>query len=173
MESGGRRAGIQKGTELTESDLYPQIEKWLNNYLTDKYPKFHVETTYRSASRKLESVLREYGLKFSHTLFLNIKVDLLGMLRNKEKEELVFVEVKDAQLTLKDLGQLWGYTQLLNPLESFLISSIGLGTLNELYYTLNRRDLFVYGSKRERIMRAAVWLKDNGSLDYGSMVPRS
>lgn len=158
---------------MGESDLYPSIEKWLNNYLRERYPKFQVKTTYRSSTRTLENVLREFGLNISRALLLNIKIDVLGILRYGTQEELVFVEVKDDTLTLKDLGQLWGYTQLINPLESFLISPKGLGTLSELYNTLKRRDLFAYGTKRERIMRVAVWLENNGSIDYGSMIPHS
>jgi hypothetical protein len=117
--------------------------------------------------------MREYGLNISRALLLNIKIDILGILRDDKREELVFVEVKDDLLTLKDLGQLWGYTQLINPVESFLISSKGLGLLGELYNTLKRRDLFVYGSKRERTMKAALWLKSSNSIDYASMIPRS
>jgi hypothetical protein len=159
--------------EISESELYPSIENWLNGYLRDRYRKYQVETTYKSATHTLENVMREYGLNISRALLLNIKIDILGILRDDKREELVFVEVKDDLLTLKDLGQLWGYTQLINPVESFLISSKGLGLLGELYNTLKRRDLFVYGSKRERTMKAALWLKSSNSIDYASMIPRS
>ncbi|WP_298279519.1 hypothetical protein [Ferroplasma sp.] len=164
---------MEKVIEISEADLYPSIEMWLNGYLKDKYPKYQIETTYKSATHKLENVLRYYNLNVSRTLLLNIKIDILGILTYNKQQELVFVEVKDNLLTLKDLGQLWGYTQLLNPLESFLISSKGLGTIGELYNTLNRRDLFVYGTKKERIMRAAYWQINNNSIDYTSMVPHS
>lgn len=160
-------------SEIGESELYPHIEKWLNGYLRDRYPDYQVETTYKSATHTLENILREYHLNISRALLLNIKIDILGILRDDKRQELVFVEVKDNLLTLKDLGQLWGYTQLINPVESFLISSKGLGPIGELYNTLNRRDLFVYGIRRERIMKAALWLKNSNSIDYASMIPRS
>ncbi|MEM0050520.1 MAG: hypothetical protein QXV17_11355 [Candidatus Micrarchaeaceae archaeon] len=158
---------------MSEKDLYPEIENWLNNYLSGKYVGYQVETTHGSATRKLENVLREFGLNFSDAILLNVKVDVVGILRNQKKEELVFVEVKEKALTLKDLGQLWGYTQLINPLESFLISPQGLGILSELYNTLGRRDLFVYGQKSEREMKAAQWLQSEKSIDYLTMIPKS
>ena len=158
---------------MSEIDLYPAIEGWLNKYLREKYPKYKVETTYKSSTHTLEDVMRGYGIRLSKAYLLNIKIDILGILKNSNHEELVFVEVKDALLTLKDLGQLWGYTQLINPIESFLISSKGLGILSEIYTTLNRRDLFVYGTKRERTMKAAVWSNNSGSIDYSSLIPHS
>ncbi len=158
---------------MSESDLYPAIEEWLNKYLTERYPQYHVETTYKSSSHTLENILREYGIKLNKAYLLNIKIDILGILSNHKHHELVFVEVKDALLTLKDLGQLWGYTQLINPIESFLISSRGLGVLSDIYNTLKRRDLFVYGTKQERTMKAAVWSNASGSIDYTSLIPHS
>ncbi len=158
---------------MSEKDLYPDIEKWLNKYLLDKYPQYQVDTTHHSSTRTLENVLREFGINFSEALLLNIKVDIIGILQNRRGEELVFVEVKEKAITLKDLGQLWGYTQLVNPLESFLISPKGIGVLSELYNTLGRRDLFVYGAKSERIMRAAQWFQSSESIDYRSMIPKS
>ena len=117
--------------------------------------------------------MREHGINLSKAYLLNIKIDILGILRKKNNIELVFVEVKDAMLTLKDLGQLWGYTQLINPIESFLISSKGLGVLSEIYNVLNRRDLFVYGSKGERTMKAAKWSINSKSIDYSTLIPHS
>ncbi|MCW1294229.1 MAG: hypothetical protein QXP07_00085 [Candidatus Parvarchaeum sp.] len=158
---------------MSENDLYPAIEEWLNRYLREKYPKYQVETTYKSSTHTLENMLREYGIRLSRAYLLNIKIDIIGILKDKNREELVFVEVKDALLTLKDLGQLWGYTQLINPIESFLISSKGLGILAEIYTTLNRRDLFVYGTKHEKTMKAAVWSAASRSIDYSTLIPHS
>lgn len=158
---------------MSEKDFYPDIEKWLNKYLLDKYPLYHVETTHSSSTRTLENVLREFDINFSEALLLKIKIDIIGILQSKRREELVFVEVKENALTLKDLGQLWGYTQLINPLESFLISPKGTGVLGELYNTLGRRDLFVYGTNSEKIMKVAQWVQSAKSIDYHTMVPKS
>ncbi|MHB1507494.1 MAG: hypothetical protein ACYCUZ_05495 [Cuniculiplasma sp.] len=158
---------------MSEIDLYPSIEVWLNKHLKEKYPNYDVETTYKSSTHTLENVMREHGINLSKAYLLNIKIDILGILRKKNNIELVFVEVKDAMLTLKDLGQLWGYTQLINPIESFLISSKGLGVLSEIYNVLNRRDLFVYGSKGERTMKAAKWSINSKSIDYSTLIPHS
>lgn len=86
--------------------------------------------------------------------------------------KLVFVEVKDKPLTLKDLGQLWGYSQLIDPIESFLISSKGLGSLNYILNVLNREDLLFYGKKRERMMRVCKWDEKRQSIDYFTLIPK-
>ena len=60
---------------------------------------------------------------------LLIKVDILGIIQQKTDFQLGFVEVKTNSLNLMDIGQLWGYTKLVNPVESYLVSLEGLGTL--------------------------------------------
>ncbi|MHB1492800.1 MAG: hypothetical protein ACYCSG_00085 [Thermoplasmataceae archaeon] len=157
----------------SERDLYPSIELWLKRYLVEKYPGFTVETTFQSSNIKLGDVLRKEGLRYSNALLLNIKIDIVGILKKNEQVQLVLVEVKKNQLSLKDLGQLWGYTQLINPIESFLISPVGLGAISELYHVLKRRDIFLYGLKREKTMRVALWDAARKSIDYSSIIPKS
>jgi len=93
-------------------------------------------------------------------------------LRRGDDYKLIFVEVKDAELTLKDLGQLWGYTQLINPIESFLISPKGLGVLSHLFNVLKREDLLKYGLRENKFMRVAKWDKNRKSIDYASIIPK-
>lgn len=82
------------------------------------------------------------------------------------------MEVKNQPLTLADLGQLWGYTQLINPVESFLISPDGLGTLEYLFKVLKREDLLVYGLKKEKMMRLCKWDSQRKSIDYATLIPK-
>jgi len=103
---------------------------------------------------------------------LSIKIDVIGILKKGNDVKLVFVEVKDKPLTLIDLGQLWGYTQLIDPIESFLISSKGLGCLEYLFKVLKREDLLYYGPKREKMMKVAKWDVRRKSIDYDSLIPK-
>jgi len=155
-----------------EEQLYPEIQKWLEQYLSDKYCGYKITTTYDTSRRYLDVVLKEQGINCKESVGLNIKVDIVGILKRGDNYKLVFVEVKDKDLNLKDLGQLWGYTQLINPMESYLISSTGLGTLSPLFNVLNREDLLRYGINEDNFMRVAKWDSDRKSIDYSTIVPK-
>jgi len=155
-----------------EEELYPEIKEWLQNYLNGKYRGYTIETTYETSRRNLDVVLKSKGIECKEAIGLNIKVDIVGILRRGNEFKLVFVEVKDKELTLKDLGQLWGYTQLLNPIESFLISSKGLGRLSHLFNVLRREDLLKYGIKSNKFMQIAKWDKRRKSIDYAGLIPK-
>ncbi len=155
-----------------EARLYPDIEKWLENYLRDKYKRWNVETTYKTCTIALDVVLKGKGIEMKEAIGLGIKVDIVGILTRESEVKLALVEVKDKPLTLRDLGQLWGYTQLLNPVESFLISSRGLGTLIYILRVLKREDLLVFGPKRENMMKIAEWDERRKSIDYATLIPK-
>jgi len=156
-----------------EEKLYPEIKEWLQNYLTDKYKSYNIETTYETSRRNLDVVLNSKGIQSKEAIGLQIKIDIVGILKRGDDFKLVFVEVKDTELTLKDLGQLWGYTQLIDPVESFLISSKGLGRLSHLFNVLKREDLLKFGTKINKFMQLAKWDKGRKSIDYSSLTPKT
>lgn len=155
-----------------EEKLYPEIKEWLQQYLTDRYKGYTIETTFETSRRNLDAVLKSKGIDCKEAIGLNIKVDVVGILKRGTEYKLVFVEVKDVELTLKDLGQLWGYTQLINPVESFLVSPKGLGALSHLFNVLKREDLLRYGLRENKFMRVAKWDKTRKSVDYASLIPK-
>lgn len=155
-----------------EEMLYPEIEKWLQNYLTDKYKGYTIETTYETSRRNLDVVLKSKGINCKEAIGLQIKIDIVGILKRGNDFKLVFVEVKDTNLTLKDLGQLWGYTQLIDPVESFLISSKGLGRLSHIFNVLKREDLLKFGTGVNKFMQISKWDKRRNCIDYSSLTPK-
>lgn len=155
-----------------ELELYPEIEIWLKGYLQSKYSKYDVQTTHESHRLNLETVLRKFGLDPTLAIGLNIKIDVLGILRQTDEYKLAFVEVKDGELTLKDLGQLWGYSQLMDPAESFLVSSKGFGGLSKLFNVLKREDLLKYGQTGTKYMNMARWDTKRKSIDYATLIPK-
>lgn len=157
---------------MSEEDLYPEIEGWLNKYLSEKYKGYIVTTTHKTARQYLDIVLRSMGIECKEAIGLMIKVDILGILKKGDEYKFVFVEVKDVPLTLKDLGQLWGYTQLIGPIESFLISPKGIGRLGHLFNTLRREDLLRYGKNGNNLMKIAGWDVQSKSLDMETAMPR-
>lgn len=155
-----------------EELLYPEIESWLKQYLNDKYKGYDITTTHKTSKISLDAYLKALNIEIKEAIGLSVKVDIVGVLRKSENIKLVFVEIKDNPLTLKDLGQLWGYTQLINPIESFLISSEGLGSLEYILNVLKREDVLIYGTKKERMMKICKWDINRKSIDYFSLVPK-
>ena len=155
-----------------EEKLYPEIKEWLQNYLTDKYKGYTVQTTYETSRRNLDVVLKSKGIQCKEAIGLQIKIDVVGILKRGDEFKLVFVEVKDTDLTLKDLGQLWGYTQLIDPIESLLVSSKGLGRLSHLFNVLKREDVLKFGTKTNKFMQIAKWDKVRSCIDYSSLTPK-
>lgn len=124
-----------------EFELYEPMRIWLQKYLEEKYKGAKVITV-DSHARTLDVFLEEYGVidYYSQTVGLDIQIDVLGIIIQKGKPSIVFIEAKKTQLNLHDLGQLWAYCKLCDPLEAFLLSSYGLGSLNKILKNFDRKD---------------------------------
>ena len=157
---------------MKEQKLYPEIQSWLQDYLKYRYKGYKIWTTSETHKRSLEIVLKNIIPPLPEIIGLSIKIDIVGALKRGPNTRLVFVEVKNKPLTLKDLGQLWGYTQLVKPVEAFLLSSEGLGTLSYILNVLKREDLLKYGDKEKRMMRVAKWDIIRKTIDYDTLIPK-
>jgi len=133
-----------------EYELYEPMRKWLQTYLEDKYKTSKIITV-DSHSRDLYLYLEEYGIvdKYPQTVGLDIQIDVLGIICRGKTTSLAFIEAKKTQLNLHDLGQLWAYCKLCNPAEAFLLSSVGLGSLNKILNNLSRTDLLDFGDGKK------------------------
>jgi hypothetical protein len=104
---------------------------------------------------------------------VDIQIDVLAIAKKKENVKLFFIEAKKTQLTLRDLGQLWSYCKLVVPEESFLMSSLGLGSLNKLLNAFRREDLLDFGDgKKIKKMKIAKWDIRTNAPDMVSMIPK-
>ena len=157
-----------------EIELYEPMRIWLQQYLEDKYKNSEIITVDAHA-KTLDSFLQEYGVLeyYPLTVGLDIQIDVLGIIKQKNKVSLVFIEAKKTQLNLHDLGQLWAYCKLCDPLEAFLLSSHGLGSLNKLFNNLLREDLLDFGDgKLIKKMKVGKWNIMTNSIDYHSVIPK-
>jgi len=156
---------------VAEKDYYPEVEAWLNQYLKDKYKGYKVITTYEGHKHNIDVVLKKYDIDLPDAKGLNIEIDVIGILKRKEIVKLVFVEVKAVPLTLNHLGQLWGYCQLLNPDEAFLISPEGIGSLTKILFDLRRIDILQYGkNKQYKSMKVAQWDISRKNIDHSTLI---
>lgn len=157
-----------------EFELYGPMRAWLQQYLENKYKGAKV-TTIDSHARTLDTYLEQFGIidHYPQSVGLDIQIDVLGIIINKGKPNIAFIEAKKTQLNLHDLGQLWAYCKLCEPIEAFLLSSAGLGSLNKVLNNLNRQDLLDFGSgKTIKKMQVGKWDVNSKSIDYLTLVPK-
>lgn len=157
-----------------EFELYEPMRVWLQQYLEDKYRCDEVITV-DSHAKTLDGYLEQYGVLeyYPQTIGLDIQIDVLGIAKSRSKAQIFFIEAKKTQLNLHDLGQLWAYCKLCDPAEAFLLSSIGLGSLNKILNNLSRIDLLEFGDgKRIKKMQVGKWDVSKNSIDSKSLVPK-
>lgn len=157
-----------------EIELYEPMRIWLQKYLEDKYKNAEI-ITIDAHARTLDSYLQEQGVLqfYPQTVGLDIQIDVLGIIKQKDKVSIVFIEAKKTQLNLHDLGQLWAYCKLCDPAEAFLLSSRGLGSLNKIFANLLRDDLLDFGDgKKIKKMQVGRWDTSSNSIDYSTLIPK-
>lgn len=157
-----------------EFELYEPMRLWLKKYLEEKYKGWKI-TTIDSHARTLDSFLEENKViaDYPQSVGLDIQIDILGILEKGSKTNIVFIEAKKTSLNLHDLGQLWAYCKLCDPLEAFLLSSKDLGSLNKIFSNLNRIDLLEFGDgKTIKKMQVGKWDITKKTIDYGTLIPR-
>lgn len=158
-----------------EHELYLPMCKWLETYLKDKYKRKSCKIKVVDChSEYLDSILESNGVidDFPQVVGLQIQIDVLGIVKLKGKSEIIFIEAKKTKLNLHDLGQLWAYCKLCDPSEAFLLSSMGLGSLEKVLINLKREDMLDYGDgKRIKKMRVARWDILRNCIDNHSIIP--
>ena len=157
-----------------EEELYEPMRKWLQQYLEDKYKGYQIITV-DSHARTLDIYLEEYKALdlYPQTVGLDIQIDVLGIATRRNLKKIFFIEAKKTQLNLHDLGQLWAYCKLCDPEEAFLLSSLGLGSLNKILNNLSRTDLLLFGDgRRIKSMIVGKWDIGRKSVDPNSLIPK-
>ena len=157
-----------------EQELYEPMRLWFQRYLEGKYPGSTV-ITLDTSSRTLDVILEEYGVidQYPQTVGLDIQIDVLGLITRRGKTDIAFIEAKKTPLNLHHLGQLWAYCRLCDPLEAFLLSSAGMGSLSKILVNLGRQDLLNFGDgRRIKQMQVAKWDIRSNNIDQRTLVPR-
>ena len=157
-----------------EHELYEPMKNWLQIYLEGKY-KGATITTIDSHARNLDVILEELGVldQYPQVVGLDIQIDVLGIIVKKGVSQIVFIEAKKTELNLHDLGQLWAYCKLCDPAEAFLLSSLGMGSLNKILNNLGRLDLLDFGDgRRIKKMQVGKWDLNGNIIDFKTLIPK-
>jgi hypothetical protein len=159
-------------TKPREFELYPQVAAWLIQHLKASHPKARV-TAYDTHLTDLSGFLRKQKL---HQVFKDydayeIQVDVTGIVETREAARLAFVECKVGPITLRDVGQLLGYSLVARPAWSYLLSPRGLtDRLSLLLITYGRQDILAYG--KGRFIRIAAWNSERAEIDFATLIPK-
>ena len=155
-----------------EIEMYPDIIVWLKNRLQGEFGKKAKKITVLDTH---DSDLSNFIMKLNYQKFLpefttfKIRQDITGFIEYENKVDLVFVECKNAKLTLINLSQLIGYSCIALPIFSILIAPQGMGTtLNKLLTSFNRKDVLEFRPKRK--IEVLKWDKNKQDIDYMNSV---
>lgn len=157
--------------ERKELALYTPIAQWFLEFLQTKHPRASIEV-FDTHSQDLSDFLQrsKYKKYFREYSTYKIKVDIVGMVEEKESCGMAFIEVKAISLSLKDLSQLIGYCKIVCPISAFLISSRGIGVpLGMLLNNFKRLDILEYS--RNHLIRIARWDESRRSINTGTVIP--
>lgn len=160
----------------SEFELYPGMCNWLDKYLKDKFKNKSCEVFVVDChSVYLDSVLERFQViqYYPQVVGLKIEIDVLGIVKWKDKAQIYFIEAKKTVLNLQNLGQLLVYCKLCNPEEAYLLSSAGIGSLGKVLKNLNREDLLNYGAgKKIQKIRVSRWDYKRGDIDQHTIIPK-
>jgi len=152
--------------------MYEDVRSWLDDLLVDNFPKAQVITEITS-EYKLSDFLRKNGYQkyFNQHPTFEIFTDVTGIIIHDKRADLFFVECKLQKIQLKDIGQIWGYSKVANPISSLIISPNGnTPSVDTLLLTYDRTDILNYN--HNRTIKLAKWDKNKKDMDYGSIIPK-
>jgi hypothetical protein len=149
---------------MSESDLYPAVREWFRGRLAVRFRGRRVEV-YDTSRTSLSALINSRGYQafFPQSNVWDIKTDVTALILGKTND-VAFVECKIGCLTLRDVGQLLGYSIVARPVLSVLLSpqapSDPLASLLRVY---GRYDVLEYGLRGERI-RIVRWDVDQRTI---------
>ena len=151
-----------------EIEMYPDICKWLEFYLTEKFGEKAKKITVLDTH---DSYLSNFIIKLKYQKYFHefstykIQQDITGFIEYSDRVELVFVECKLNKLTLSNLSQLIGYSVIAIPSISILLSPKGMSnSLEKLLNVFNRRDILKYRPRRK--ISIIKWDIHKQDIDY-------
>ena len=157
---------------LREADLYEPVRKWFESALAHRYPRCRVKA-YDTSRARLSSFISQLGLQasFPECGVWDIKVDVTALITGKQNR-VAFVECKTNLVTLRDVGQLLGYSLVAKPVAAILLSTEPPSdTLRSLLAVYGRYDILVYDHENGSQMLVARWDLSRGGIIHGETLP--
>lgn len=155
----------------SEKEMYPEIIDWLSKYLKRLHPRSEIKAFDTSRINLCEFIRRNKLSKyFPEFETYVIKVDITAVIKDKDKCSLAFVECKLNSISLKDISQLIGYSKVVRPVFSLILSPTGISSpVNSLMNIYKRYDILTYW--KETKVRIAKWNKKTADIDAATLLP--
>jgi hypothetical protein len=158
---------------MEKSELTHKIAKWLEVFLTKKLSNSHEILDIIIPESNLSKLPNKYIKSCNNYSSWEFKSDVLGILKNKKtnKIELVLVNRSTSALSLKEIGEIYCYSKLVDSIQSFLVSLNGVS--NEVNILLledtTRNRLLNYNDDRKIIIFS--WDEKNDGINPNSIIP--
>lgn len=147
------------------------VISWLRTILKDMHPGYS-QKVFNTSRTKLQALIEREGLHDLFPLFptYEIMVDVTAILKRGQLAYLGFVECKLNPISLKDIGQLWGYAKVAQPLFALIVSPSGVSeAVRQLLQVHQRYEILDYAPARK--IRIAIWDSQRGEVPPKSVIP--
>lgn len=131
-----------------EYELYEPVKNWLNSFLSENVKTKFVRTYIGANETLCKILLREpFAGEIENLTFFDFKIDVFSVVEVKKQKRLVIVECKKDSMGLIHLGQLIGYSQIIKPWRSILLSPQGANSSLKKFISVHKMDhLLSYGT---------------------------
>jgi len=156
-----------------EKEMYKDVCEWLRIRLNNKFKKAKKIIVADTSDKVLSKWLFEIKCHqfFPDYQTYDIQVDVTGVILEKNKASLAFVECKLDKMNLRDLSQLIGYSKVACPVISILLSPRGLSdSMNLLFNVFRRNDILFYAPRKFIVI--ARWDETKKEVDMSSLIPK-
>ncbi len=154
----------------------PFVCEWLKNFLEDRHRHAAIQV-FDTSEKSLTRLIQKKNLMKnlpSDWVSWDIYVDIAGFATDERNVYTAIEECKNIPITLAHLSQLLGYSRVVLPSYSFILSPKGIAdSLKSLLLTFNRTDILSYKFNRGKIADSIIiakWDARANCLDYGSIV---
>ena len=161
-----------------EIEMYQHVITWLENFLVGKYRKHKIKV-FDTSRKSLTKLIQEQGLMQNlpnewHSW--EIFVDVTGFAITETETIIAFAECKLGFTTLDHLSQLLGYSRVVKPAHSFLLSPGGPSdNLQSLLTTFGRTDVLEYDSQKGEFGKSIVvarWDDASYHIDHNKLITK-
>ena len=155
----------------TEQELYGPVRAWFQAVLARRFPR-HSVRAFDTSHKRVSSLIVQQGLQaqFPQAGAWDIQADITALIVGRASR-LAFVECKKGPITLKDVGQLLGYSRVAQPVAAVLLSVEPLSDpLRTLLVTYGRYDILEYNSDHSRI-KIVQWDQRRGDVLHSQALP--
>ena len=140
-----------------ENELYEPVKNWLFEFLSKSIkPRPQLVKTFIGANETMNKILlrEDFSSEIEDLNFFDFKIDVFAVVKFKNRIRLVIIECKKNPIGLIHLGQLIGYSQIINPWISILLSPQGANSNLKRFITIHNH-LLRYG--REGQISVCGW----------------